>query len=88
LTRLVDYTVYHFETEEQMLLQNGYAEYEAHKVMHDNLIRRSIERKKQLDHDNHLITIDVMPFLSNWLYVHILEEDKKYSPNLRRKDIQ
>jgi len=44
LTELVDYTSYHFETEEQMLLQYGYAEYEAHKVMHDDLtgVRRSL----------------------------------------------
>jgi hemerythrin len=34
---------------------------------------------------NKVITIDVMLFLSNWLNVHILEEDKKYSAFLNSR---
>lgn len=43
LTELVEYTAYHFETEERLFLQQGYAEYEAHKVIHDDLTRRAKE---------------------------------------------
>jgi hemerythrin len=85
LAELVDYTVYHFETEERMFLQHGYAEYEAHKIIHDDLTRRTRELKDQLDRGNDLITMDVMLFLSNWLNVHILEVDKKYVPYLGSK---
>jgi hemerythrin len=87
LTELVDYTVYHFETEERLFIQYGYAEYEAHKIIHDDLTRRARELKDQLDRGNNLITMDVMLFLSNWLNVHILEVDKKYSPYLSSKGI-
>jgi hemerythrin len=34
-----------------------------------------------------MITIDVMLFLSNWLNVHILEVDKKYSEFLNSKGV-
>ncbi len=88
LAELVDYTVYHFETEEQLLLQYGYAEFEAHKVIHDNLTRRAKELKSRLERGTDLLTMDVMLFLSNWLNVHILEVDKKYSPYLHSKGIQ
>jgi len=88
LTELVRYTVYHFETEERILLQYGYAEYEAHKGMHDDLTRRTNELKNQLDRGNNLIMMDVMLFLSNWLNIHILEVDKKYGPYLISKGIK
>lgn len=88
LAELVDYTAYHFETEERMFLQQGYAEYEAHKVIHDDLTKRAKELKDQLDRGNNLITMDVMLFLSNWLNVHILEVDKKYGPYLSSKGIK
>jgi len=88
LSELVDYTVYHFETEERIFLQYGYSEYEAHKVIHDNLTRRTKKLKNQLDSGNNLITIDVMLFLSNWLNVHILEVDKKYAPYLHNMGVK
>lgn len=88
LTELLDYTAYHFETEERMLLHYGYAEYEAHKIMHDDLTRRAKELKTQLDLGNNLITRDAMLFLSNWLNVHILEVDKQYSTYLGSKGVK
>lgn len=88
LTELVDYTAYHFEAEERMLFQYDYAEYEAHKLIHDDLTRKAKELKDQLDCGNNLTTMDVMLFLSNWLNVHILEVDKKYGPYLLSKGIR
>jgi len=87
LTDLVKYTVYHFEIEKKLLLQYGYADYQAHKIMHDDLTRRAKELKNQSDMGNNLITMDVMLFLSNWLNVHILEVDKKNSAYLGGENI-
>jgi hemerythrin len=88
LTELVDYTAYHFESEERLLLQHDYAEYEAHKLIHEKLTSRARELKDQLDRGNNLITMDVMLFLSNWLNVHILEVDKRYGPYLHTKGVR
>jgi hemerythrin-like metal-binding protein len=37
LTELVNYTVYHFSTEERLFQEHGYPEYERHKQIHDDL---------------------------------------------------
>jgi hemerythrin len=78
LSELVEYTKYHFATEERLLHQAGYPEYEEHKTIHEELTRRTIDLKSEFDRGNDPVTMDVMLFLSNWLNVHILEVDKKY----------
>ncbi len=79
LKELVDYTAYHFATEERLFREYGYADYEKHKKIHDELAAKTKKLKETFDQGNKMITIDVMLFLSDWLNVHILEEDKKYS---------
>ena len=78
LKELVDYTAYHFETEEKYFLQHDYPEYEAHKQMHRDLTRRALEMKKTFDQGKPLVTTQVMLFLSEWLNKHIVEEDRKF----------
>ena len=87
LTELVNYTVYHFTTEELLFQQYGYPDYEKHKKIHDDLTARTKKLKETFDTGNKIITIDVMLFLSDWLNVHILNEDKKYGPFLNSKGI-
>lgn len=87
LTELVNYTVYHFATEERLFQQYGYPDYERHKKIHDDLTARTKKLKETFDTGNKTITIDVMLFLSDWLNVHILNEDKKYGPFLNSKGI-
>lgn len=88
LKELVDYTVYHFGTEEEMFRIYSYPEYAEHKKEHDDLTRKAKELKTEFDNGNNLITIEVMRFLSNWLNVHILEVDKKFGIYLNSKGVQ
>jgi hemerythrin len=87
LTELLDYTAYHFRTEEEFLRQQGYLEYEAHKQIHAELTKRVQVMKDDLDRGDFPAAMDVMLFLSNWLNVHILEVDKKYGPYLNSKGV-
>lgn len=88
LSELVEYTKYHFDTEEKLFLRYGYPEREAHSKVHDDLARRAKALKDQFDQGNESRAMDVMLFLSNWLNVHILEVDKKYVPYLGSKSAQ
>ena len=88
LSELVEYTKYHFDTEEELFLEHDYPEREAHKKVHDDLTRRAKAFKDQFDQGNESRAMDVMLFLSNWLNVHILEVDKKYVPYLNSKTAQ
>jgi len=85
LTELVNYTVYHFQTEERFFRQYDYPEYEKHKQIHDALTEKAKELKTEFEQGNKLISVNVMHFLSDWLNTHILEEDKKFGPFLNSK---
>jgi hemerythrin len=87
LTELVGYTAYHFSTEERLFLQSEYPEQDDHKISHDELTRKARALKNAFDQGSDPVTMDVMLFLSNWLNIHILEVDKKYSPYLNSKGI-
>ena len=87
LTELINYTVYHFNTEERLFRMYDYPGYEVHKQLHDDLTKKAKKLKASYDQGNALITIDVLKFLSNWLNVHILEEDKSFGPFLNSKGV-
>jgi hemerythrin len=87
LAEVIDYTEYHFNTEERLFEQYDYPERARHKNIHDELTTKARKLKETHDQGNQLITIDVMLFLSDWLNVHILEEDKKYSSFLNSKGV-
>ena len=79
IAKIVDYTVYHFNTEELLLQHYDYPEYNEHKELHDNLSKKARDLKETFDQGNKPTTIDVMLLLTNWLNAHILVEDKKYA---------
>ena len=82
IAELVNYTVYHFHTEELLLQQYNYSKYNEHKEMHDSLSKKARDLKEEFEKGNKPTTIDVMLLLTNWLNAHILVEDKKYEPCL------
>jgi hemerythrin len=88
LTELVDYTTYHFNTEERLFRQSGYPEYETHKKEHDELAEKTRALRREFDKGNKKLSIDVMLFLSSWLNDHIMEKDKKYAPFLISKGVR
>jgi hemerythrin len=51
--------------------------------MHENLTRKVKELKEALDQGNMPTAIEVMLMLTNWLNLHILEEDKKYKDHVK-----
>ena len=82
IAEFVDYTVYHFTTEELLLRRHDYPKYDEHKEMHDNLSKKARDLKETFDQGNKPTAIDVMLLLTNWLNTHILVEDKKFEPYL------
>jgi hemerythrin-like metal-binding protein len=77
LNELVDYTVYHFMTEEELFQKYRYPQYEKHKKEHEDLKKRVRELKDNFNKGAVVISIEVMHFLREWLKEHILESDKE-----------
>lgn len=80
IQEFVDYTGYHFNAEERLLLRHGYPDFSEHKEMHDALVRKAQGLKEAFDSGDSPTAIDVMLLLANWLNRHVLDEDRKYKP--------
>jgi hemerythrin len=78
LDELIDYTVNHFETEENLFKENNYPEYEAHKNQHDDLTGQVVELQNKFREGSATISFEVLDFLSEWLTNHTLDSDQKY----------
>ena len=89
LSELVEYTKYHFATEEKLMQQHGYPETQAHKTEHTNLTKQVAELAVKVGESNtSLITIETMNFLRDWLKNHILGTDMKFGQFLQSKGVQ
>ncbi|HML17250.1 MAG TPA: bacteriohemerythrin [Bryobacteraceae bacterium] len=85
LKRLIDYTVYHFATEEKRMQESGYPNYPQHRVEHVKLTDRVMAFQKKVVSGETMISIDVLQFLSDWLKHHIGESDQKLGTHLRMR---
>jgi hemerythrin len=79
IEELIEYTDYHFSTEEKYMVQKGFKGIEEHRQLHkyfvDKLIEmRQVENKTDYDYKKELLVL-----LGNWILQHVTVEDKKYS---------
>lgn len=83
LIRLVDYTKYHFETEEKLMDTHRYPQEAIHKAQHKILINQIVELLKRYKLGQTNITDTIIEILNNWLFRHILKHDKDLGMHLK-----
>jgi hemerythrin len=88
LSGLVDYTKYHFSTEERLMSQYAYAELKVHKTEHDEFVKKIFHLYKEYNENKAFVTPQVMRFLREWLFNHITEVDKRLGDYLASKGIK
>lgn len=79
---LLSYALYHFETEEEMMIEHGYDtqkpdEYEKHMKQHRDFSAKVVEVRDSLKAGNLIEQEKLISFLVNWLVNHINKTDKK-----------
>ena len=76
---LIDYTVMHFATEEELMLKNDYSGYPAHKKAHEDFKATVAEltQKLQKEGPSEDFVVDVTAIIGDWLIGHIRVADKK-----------
>jgi hemerythrin len=84
---LVDYTRYHFDTEEKLLALYSYPDTERQSQKHLEMIRQVIEYKERVLGGNAPNKADFLNFIENWLVRHVLDEDRKYGEFLNAKGV-
>ena len=85
LNELVDYTVYHFDSEENAFKKFNYKDYEKHRNIHEALKGQVLKFMNDYKSGKTNIGFNLMEFLKSWLLNHIKVEDKKYGPVLKGK---
>jgi hemerythrin len=80
LARLVAYTKVHFETEEKYMKQWNYPGYVYHKGEHEAFVKKVADFKAKFEGGQAALSIDILIFLKEWVFNHVLGTDKKYGP--------
>ena len=86
IDELMLYAYSHFATEEQMLREYGYPDYERHKEIHEAATGKILELA-DVDEAGSPDVSEVITFLTDWLINHIQGIDKKYVPFLVAKGV-
>lgn len=84
---LVEYTLYHFSTEEKYFDQYAYPEADLHKKQHKDLVEQVATLKSKYEAGEKVLTLEVMNFLRDWLHDHIIGSDKLFGPYLKSKGV-
>ncbi|SFB35575.1 bacteriohemerythrin [Clostridium frigidicarnis] len=79
LKELEDYTVFHFNDEEEYMKQIGYKKFFTHKIEHEEFVQKikNVDLGK-IDCNQDKYLLEIMNFIVNWLVNHILQKDKLY----------
>jgi hemerythrin-like metal-binding protein len=79
---LLAYALYHFETEETLMQENGYEEgapqdAAMHLEQHRNFSAKVVAVRDGIKAGNAIAPSDLLAFLNGWLVNHILNTDKR-----------
>jgi len=88
LVFLTDYTVLHFNTEEELMKKHVYDEYYAHKQCHEDFketVKELIQRLKAEGPSEDLV-VTVTATIGDWLVSHIRVDDHKMAEFISSKE--
>ena len=88
LDDLLDYTTFHFAREEELFFRTGYPGAVRHKKEHDNMIKQVLQIQARYRVGSQPLTLEVMVFLKDWLFDHILVSAARYGPHLNASGIR
>jgi hemerythrin len=82
LDSLVEYVIEHFQSEEAMMEKKGYADLEAHRKVHAELVDTCADLQGKFHANEAEVGSDTMAFIKDWLDNHIPIVDRQYGPAL------
>lgn len=75
LDELIDYTIYHFYTEERWMHDHGYPKSQLHMLEHDEFSRHINLFYDDFCKGKAFLSVEILTFLHTWLATHIIEQD-------------
>ena len=86
LIDIVDYTNFHFESEEKHMKENTYDRLYEHQGQHKILKKQLVKILEDLKFGKIKIGDELLDTLQHWLVKHILHHDKEYGHFLKHTD--
>lgn len=88
INELKDYTIYHFNYEENLMEKHFYRNYAEHKIEHEAFIK-AIAKIENSDLDAHqsASVMKLIIFISDWITSHILKTDIQYKDFFNQKGV-
>lgn len=74
--KLMDYTDYHFKSEEKFMKRYNYPEAQIHIAAHDNFTREMEHQTRQLSTERVEDGLNLYSYIVNWVLNHIAKADK------------
>lgn len=87
LKGLKDYTVYHFETEENLMNLYHFEGMSGHQKEHQEFISQINDYYERFINDQLIISIEITNFLRDWLIRHINGSDQLFGEFLQEKGL-
>ncbi|PIQ86524.1 MAG: hemerythrin [Candidatus Omnitrophica bacterium CG11_big_fil_rev_8_21_14_0_20_45_26] len=81
---LIEYTRYHFTTEEKYMGSSGFPDIEEHKAEHRKLLAELLQLRDKFEKSAEIVEIDLLEFLLHWISNHILGHDLRYVPFIKK----
>lgn len=75
---LKDYSIYHFKSEEELLLKYHYPKIQNHILEHEYFKGRINDYIDKINDDKIILSIDIVNFLNQWIINHINYVDGDY----------
>jgi hemerythrin len=88
INELVDYSKFHFKTEEKLFAESDYPDKEKHIIEHQEFVDKINGFKTELEKGKSSLTFQLMNFLRNWLLNHIAVSDQAYAGHFRAKGMK
>lgn len=76
---LLDYTRYHFSSEEQFMQSIDYPDLAEHKVDHEFFIKKTEDLHIKLSQKKLVLSLETIKPLKTWLINHIMASDLQYA---------
>jgi hemerythrin len=84
LNKLVNYTIYHFATEEELMQQCGFPDLATHRIEHNALTLKISEMQEEYRRGMPDAADNCLRYLEMWLEEHVQESDQEYVPFLSK----
>lgn len=87
LDEVINYTEYHFSSEERLFDKYNYPDAARHKQLHAEFVDEFKKIRQDYSNGKAPMSIDIMQRLREWLNYHIMNVDKEYTAFFNEKGV-